>query len=273
MSSTTGFTISNEEIDTLCAFALKLADAAADVTISYFKSPIGVSDKDKGEGFDPVTAADKGAEEAVRTLIEKHYPDHAVHGEEMGIKETGSPFKWVLDPVDGTRAFISGLPTWGTLIALLYKDEPLIGVIDQPYIKERYLGWPGGATLNGREIKTRACTTLASATLSSTDPGLFSGAERTAFDKLTEESRLTRYGLDCYAYAVLAAGHMDIVVETGLKPYDMMALIPVIRGAGGAATNWQGDAPGKPGDKTGRLLAVGDPALIAEAEAILSAAV
>ncbi|MFC4349048.1 histidinol-phosphatase [Kordiimonas lipolytica] len=257
--------LSKDQVDELCAFACKLADAAAEITLSYFRQPIGVDDKDKGDGFDPVTKADQGAEKAIRALIEEHYPDHGIFGEEFGIKEAAGPFEWVLDPVDGTRAFISGLPTWGTLIALRHNGEPVIGVIDQPYIKERYLGWPGGATLNDMPIKTRACPSLDKATLSSTDPGLFKGVERDRFDTLLREIRLVRYGLDCYAYAVMAAGHMDMVVESGLKPYDMMALIPVIRGAGGSATNWEGEAPGD----CGRLLALGDPTLLEQVMDIL----
>lgn len=260
--------VSEQEIRELCDFACKLADAAADVTLGYFKSPIGVDDKDKGDGFDPVTKADQGSEKAIRALIEEHYPDHGIFGEEFGIKETDGPFEWVLDPVDGTRAFISGLPTWGTLIALRYKGEPIIGVIDQPYLKERYLGWPGGATLNGAPLKARACSGLDKATISTTDPDLFKANERPAFDTLLGRSRLVRYGLDCYAYAVMSAGHMDLVIESGLAIYDMMALIPVVRGAGGTATNWEGNAPGD----CGRLLAIGDPAMLDDVLAIVSGA-
>jgi len=257
--------LSKDQVEELCAFACTLADAAADVTLDYFRQPLGVDDKDKGDGFDPVTKADQGAEKAIRALIEAHYPDHGIFGEEFGIKDANGPFEWVLDPVDGTRAFISGLPTWGTLIGLRYNGEPVIGVIDQPYIKERYLGWPGGATLNGMPISTRTCPSLDKATLSSTDPNLFKGTERDRFDTLIRETRLVRYGLDCYAYAVMAAGHMDLVVESGLKPYDMMALIPVIRGAGGCATNWEGEAPGE----CGRLVAMGDPTLLTQVLDIL----
>ncbi|MCJ9428598.1 histidinol-phosphatase [Kordiimonas marina] len=247
------------EIETLTAFACRLADVAAEVTLKYFKSPISVTDKAAGAVFDPVTAADRGAEEAIRAVIESEYPDHAIFGEEFPRKVTDSRFEWILDPVDGTRAFISGLPTWGTLIALMYDGEPLIGVIDQPYIKERYLGWPGGASLNGAPIHTRACPNLDKATVSTTDPALFSAEERPLFDALLGKTQLVRYGLDCYAYAVLSAGHMDIVVEAGLKPYDMAALIPVVRGAGGVATDWDGREMGE--CPRGRLLAVGDPAL------------
>jgi len=252
-------------VKTLTSFANELADAAAAVTTRYFKSPLHVDNKLAGAAFDPVTQADKEAEKAIRALIEEQYPDHDIFGEEYGRTNKASAFEWVLDPIDGTRAFISGLPSWGTLIALKYEGTPVIGIIDQPYLGERYIGWTSGATLNGKTIRTRACSDLASATLSTTDPDLFTEAERPAFNAVLSRSRLIRYGLDCYAYAVVAAGHMDVVVESGLKPYDMMALIPVIRGAGGIATNWEGDNPGD----CGRLVAAGDAALHAEVCALL----
>lgn len=252
-------------VDTLTDFACKLADAAATVTLEHFRTPVGVDNKLGEDGFDPVTQGDQGAERAIRALIEEAYPDHDIFGEEYGRTNKGSDFEWVLDPIDGTRAFISGLPTWGTLIALKYKGEPVIGVIDQPYIRERYLGWTTGASLNGTPIRTRACPELSSATLSTTDQNLFTAAERPLYDTILDRSRLVRYGLDCYAYAIVAAGHMDVVIESGLKPYDMMALIPVIRGAGGVATNWHGEAPGE----CGRLVVAGDKTLHAEVTAIL----
>ncbi|UTW56015.1 histidinol-phosphatase [Kordiimonas sp. SCSIO 12610] len=252
-------------IDELRDFVERLSDAAASVTLKYFRQKISIDDKVKNGVFDPVTEGDRGAEAAIRALIDTHYPDHAIIGEEYGIKDGDSDFTWVLDPIDGTRAFISGLPTWGTLIALLYKGEPIIGVIDQPYLKERYVGMPGSATLNGDKLETRQCPTLADATISTTDPDLFKGTEREAFNRVLNGSKLVRYGLDCYAYAIVASGHMDLVIENGLESYDMMALIPVIRGAGGAVTNWQSDRPGA----SGHLLAVGDSALIPEVEALL----
>ena len=254
------------EVSSLTDFAASLADKAAAVTMAYFKSPIDIENKLKGDGFDPVTKADQEAEKAIRDLINKQYPDHDIFGEEYGHTKKGSDFEWVLDPIDGTRAFISGLPSWGTLIALKFQGEPVIGVIDQPYLRERYIGWTTGATLNGKTINTRACACLGQATLSTTDPDLFTDAERPAFDKLLQATRLVRYGLDCYAYAIVAAGHMDIVVESGLKPYDMMALIPIVRGAGGIATNWRGDAPGD----CGRLLAAGSDKTHKEALKYLS---
>lgn len=249
--------LTEAKTDELCRFSAKLAEAAAEVSLKHFRQPIDVDNKLGDAGFDPVTLADRGAEAVIRKLIEDTYPDHAIHGEEYGFKETGSPFEWVLDPIDGTRAFISGLPTWGTLIGLKYEGEPVIGVIDQPYIKERYIGWTTGAELNGKPIKTRPCSSLAKATISTTDADLFEAEDRKIFDSILEQSRLVRYGMDCYAYAILASGFMDVVLETGLLPYDMMALIPVVRGAGGVATCWTGGAPGP----SGKLLAVGDQGL------------
>jgi len=244
-------------VKTLCDFACTLADAAAEVSLRYFKTPLVIDNKYDDGGFDPVTQADRKAELAIRKLITAAYPDHDIFGEEFGRTNRGSDFEWVLDPIDGTRAFISGLPTWGTLIALKYKGTPIIGIIDQPYIRERYVGWTTGATLNGTRIYTRSCPDLSQATLSTTDPDLLTKQERPAFDSILKKSKLVRYGLDCYAYAVLAAGHIDLVIESGLKPYDMMALIPVVRGAGGVACNWEGEDPGG----CGRLIAMGDPSL------------
>lgn len=243
-------------VSTLLQFASKLADAAATVTLDYFRAPIGVDNKLGDSGFDPVTQADQGAERAIRALLEEQFPDHDIFGEEYGRTHKGSDYEWVLDPVDGTRAFISGLPTWGTLIALTYKGEPVIGVIDQPYLEERYLGWPGGASLNGERIST-SDSGITEATISTTDADLFKAEERPAFDRVLRETRLVRYGMDCYAYAIVASGHMDVVIESGLQPYDMMALIPVIRGAGGIATNWEGETPGP----CGRIVASANKSL------------
>lgn len=250
-------TLSADKIEELSAFAADLATAAAEVSLKYFRAPMDIDNKLGDDGFDPVTRADQGAEEAIRAVIEAKYPDHAIIGEEFGVKDTGSPFEWVLDPIDGTRAFISGLPTWGTLIGLKHEGVPLVGVIDQPYLGERYVGWTTGATLNGKPIKTRPCKSLGTATLSTTDADLFDPEDRAHFDAILKQVQLVRYGLDCYAYAILASGFMDVIMETGLETYDMMALIPVVRGAGGSATCWSGDAPGE----SGKLLAAGDEEL------------
>ena len=256
----------DEKLVELMHFANRLADAAATVTLASFRTAVDVDYKIKGDDhFDPVTEADRNAEKAIRTLIEEKYPQHAILGEEFGHKKNDSPFEWVLDPIDGTRAFISGLPTWGTLIALTYHGTPIIGIIDQPYMGERFAGSRLGATLNGSPIQTRKCQGLETATLASTDPGLFEGNELAAFNQMLAATRLVRYGLDCYAYAVLSTGFIDIVLESGLKPYDMMALIPVIQGAGGVAVNWHGGTAGP----DGRLLALGDPALLSPALQVL----
>lgn len=250
--------LDNQTIEELKLFAGTLADAAAGISMQYFRKKISVEDKGNPTWFDPVTKADQDAEKAIRTLIETTYPDHGIFGEEFGIKKTDGPFEWVLDPIDGTRAFISGLPTWGTLIALRYEGEPVVGVIDQPYLQERYLGWAygdmKGATLNGDAIETRSCRSLGEATISTTDADLFNDKERPLFDAVRAKAQLIRYGMDCYAYGIVASGHMDAVIEAGLQPYDMMALIPIVRGAGGVTVNWQGE---KPGDD-GRLIAAGD---------------
>lgn len=246
--------LSPSEIDQLKAFALTLADAAAKVSLAHFRR-LPETENKLDEGFDPVTIADREAERVMRALIEEHYPDHGIDGEEYGIKPTIGALSWCLDPIDGTRAYIAGLPTWGTLIALLEDGVPIMGIIDQPYIGERYVGYPGGAELNGTPITTRALSALKDAVVMTTDEHLFTPDQRSAFMRLRDTARLTRYGFDCYAYGVLAAGHIDIVAETGLQTYDRMALIPVIRGAGGSATDWHGN-PAGPSDQ---LLAVGDP--------------
>lgn len=258
--------ISDQLLTELTVFAGRLADAAAEVTLAYFRRPMDVTNKED-DGFDPVTEGDRGAEKVIRALIEEHYPEHGIIGEEFGSARADADLVWTLDPIDGTRAFISGLPTWGTLIALSYQGEPILGVIDQPYVKERYIGSHLGATLNGKPIKSRACPQLKYATLSTTAPELFEGKERELWDSLHDQAQLVRYGLDCYAYAIVASGHMDVVMETGLKIHDMAALIPVIRGAGGVATNWSGGKAGEDCEdarENGRLLAFGDPALADE---------
>ena len=249
----------------LSAFAERLADAAAEITLRHFRADMTVDNKEK-TGFDPVTIADRGAEDAIRALIETTYPDHGIEGEERPPRPAEGPFTWILDPIDGTRSFICGVPTWGTLIALLYEGRPVIGVIDQPYLKERYVGSPLGTTLNGNTIRTRACTGLSDAVMSTVDPDLFQDGERAVFDTLKTRSKLIRYSLDCYAYAILSAGHFDLILETRMKPYDIMALVPVIRGAGGMVTDWSGNEPGP----DGRLVALGDPGMAAEVLPLLT---
>jgi len=252
------------DIPKLLSFADRLADAARAAILPCFRAAHGCAHKG-GDRFDPVTDADTAAERAMRALIERELPEHRVLGEEYGGELATRGYQWILDPIDGTRAFISGLPTWGVLIGLYHDGAPLIGAMDQPYLDERYRGWisPGfsGANVTARGVtkplKTRACASLSEATLSTTDPYLFAGAEAAAFARVRGEAKLTRYGYDCYAYCMLAAGHIDCVIENGLKPFDIAALIPIVTGAGGGITSWDG------GDarEGGRVLAFGDATL------------
>jgi histidinol phosphatase-like enzyme (inositol monophosphatase family) len=244
------------------AFVLQLAAAAAEVTLPAFRGGGGHENKGEGGLFDPVTAADRGAEAAIRRLIEARYPDHGVVGEEYGADRPDAEFVWVLDPIDGTRAFISGLPLWTTLIALKQDGRPTVGAISQPYLDELYLGGPSGAWLEGRgerrPIRARACPRLTDAVISTTDPDILNGAELGAWTQVRAAARLARLGCDAYAYAMVASGHMDLVAETGLKEWDWASHLPLIEAAGGRVVNWRGEAP----DGDGRILAVGDPALI-----------
>lgn len=244
-------------------FAGNLADAARDVTLSYFRTGNDVADKSgAGGAFDPVTAADRGAEEVMRRMIRETYPDHGILGEEYGdhpAAETGDfPITWVLDPVDGTKSFIAGIPTWGTLIGINDGAGAVAGVMDQPVLGERFLGGPDGAVLNGKPIRTRGCAGLTAAALYCTDRAMFTDPrQRDAFDRIAAQSAYTRYGADCYAYCMLAYGLIDLVIEGSLKPYDIQALIPIVRGAGGVISDWAGGPP-EPG---GLVIAAGDPEL------------
>lgn len=218
------------------AFAAELADAARAAIAAASREA-----EDKGGGaYDPVTEADRAAERAMRALIEARYPDHGIAGEEYGVVRGDARFVWGLDPIDGTRAFICGLPSWTTLIALVEDGGATIGLIDAPAMAERYSGFGRVARLNGAPLATSGCETLADARFSTTDPYLFAGAEADGFERLRRATRVTRYGLDAYAYARLAAGSVDLVVESGLKPHDYNALGPVVRGAGGWFGNWEG---------------------------------
>ncbi len=269
--SNASVTLSEEEASAFADFACDLATAAAEITLKHFRSGIGVDNKLDGNAFDPVTIADRDAETAIRALIEEHYPDHGILGEEHGTKPGTSPFKWVLDPIDGTRSFISGVPLWGTLIALNNGEKPVVGVMDQPYTGERFVGRPGHAEMRqsgqSKKLSTRACSSLTHAILGCTDPAMFTDAgEMDAFSAVRSKARLTRYGTDCYFYCLVAAGHADLVIESSMQPYDIQALIPIVEAAGGIVTNWQGgDA-----QNGGRIIAAGDKRVHAEALDILS---
>jgi histidinol phosphatase-like enzyme (inositol monophosphatase family) len=253
----------------LLAFADTLADAAREVILPYFRAAHACEDKGGPGRFDPVTDADKAAERAMLALIERECPDHGVLGEEYGERASHSGYQWILDPIDGTRAFISGLPTWGVLIGLYYEGRPLIGVMDQPFTGERYRGWNDGANATVRGVthplKTRACASLSEAIFSTTSPDLFEGEEAQAWSRVRGKAKLVRYGYDCYAYAMVAAGHLDGVIESGLKPFDIAALIPILTGAGGGVCSWDG------GDASqgGRVLAFGNATVRDETLALL----
>jgi len=242
-------------------FLHEIADVAAPVSLKYFKKPIHIDNKGPklGTDFDPVTIADKLTEKAIRDLIRSRYPDHNIHGEEQAKEQKGSAFTWVIDPIDGTRAFISGIPTWGTLVSLHDGKKPIVGLLDQPYLKERYIGTSDNTTLNGEKITCRPCANMSEATISTTDPlQLFQDEiELDKFYRVAARAKLMRNGYDCYAYAMIAAGHMDVVIESGLEAYDIQALIPIIQGAGGVITNWQGG----PADHGGQVVACGDKRL------------
>lgn len=241
----------------LVALAQELADTARPIARRYFRTPVAVDDKSDQS---PVTIADREAEAAMRALLEARVPDHGIFGEEHGAVRTDAEFVWVLDPIDGTRAFITGLPIFGTLIALLRRGRPVLGIIDQPILGERWLGVEGErSTLNGRPISVRACPSLDRAYMYSTAPSMFAGDLERRHRALADSVKLFRWGGDCYAYGLLAAGHVDLVVENGLKLYDFAALVPVIQGAGGLITDWRGAELDMRSD--GSVLAAGDPSV------------
>lgn len=257
------------------AFALELAAAAARAALPLFRLK-GLGEDNKLahlSHFDPVTEADKSAERAIRALINTHFPDHGIIGEEYGSERTQADYIWVLDPVDGTRAFISGLPLWTTLIGLRYKGYPVLGLIAQPVLQEVFLGSPLGSRLitpaASTPLAVRACDGLKDAVIGTTDPYLFKGAEADAYTNLRHATKLQRYGCDAYAFAMVAQGTMDIALETGLKPWDIEAIIPVIENAGGVVTNWQGQPVGP---DAGQVIAASSRALIDEALVHLSKA-
>jgi myo-inositol-1(or 4)-monophosphatase len=241
------------EIETLAAFANELADTAALQTMALFRSGLEAHDKGKKPNFDPVTAADRGAERAIRDHIAARYPDHTVCGEEFDDRIGTSPYKWLLDPIDGTKAFIVGIPVWATLIGLLRDGVPLLGVMDQPFVRERFTGTPFGTVADGplgrRTLRTRTVPALSSAILASADPYNFTSAEDAErFHALRAKVRLTRFGGDAYFYCLLAAGQIDIVIDPGLDDYDVAALVPIIENAGGMITTWTGESPLKGGN-------------------------
>ena len=232
------------------------ADAAAPVTLAGFRSGLAVEDKSGGGGagsFDPVTRADREAEAVIRATLAERCPEIAFVGEESahgGAAHGAAPAtgrRWIVDPIDGTRAYVAGIPVWGTLVALADGNEPVLGLLDQPWLGERFVGHPDGAVLHGRggrvPLRVRAGRGLAAGVLCATAPEMFADAEREAFGRVAARAMSVRWGTDCYGYAMLAAGHVDAVVEAGLSSWDIAALVPVVRGAGGIVTDWRGGPP------------------------------
>ena len=241
------------------AFINRLATSSGETILPFFRTSLLIEDKSASQDFDPVTEADRAAEAVMRRLIKANFPQHGIVGEEFGNEREDAEYVWVLDPIDGTKSFIAGFPIWGTLIALLHQGTPVFGMMHQPFIAERFSGDSGSATYRGpsgeRKLAVRRCASLKEATSYTTSPRLMNDADRAAFGRVEQEVRLTRYGGDCYSYCMLAAGHLDLVIETELKPYDIAALIPIITGAGGVVTTWEGE----PAQNGGRIIAAGDP--------------
>jgi len=256
------------DLNEALAFGNSLADVAGPIARSYFRQPLDVESK---PDLSPVTIADKEIEARLRGMIRARYPDHGILGEEQGRDATDSEYVWVLDPIDGTKSFISGNPLFGTLIALLRHGRPVLGIIDHPVLGERWAGGPGlPALLNGRACRTRACARLADAIVMSTSPDSFGAADLARFDSVSLAARLRRFGGDCYSYALLASGHIDAVLASSLQPYDFMPLLAVVESAGGVMTGWRGERL-EIDDYDGRVLAAATPALHAEILALLDA--
>jgi myo-inositol-1(or 4)-monophosphatase len=252
------------------AFIGRLATASGETILPFFRTSLSIDNKSASD-FDPVTEADRAAEAVMRRLIKANFPQHGIVGEEFGNEHEDADYVWVLDPIDGTKSFIAGFPIWGTLIALLHKGTPVFGMMHQPYIGERFLGDNGSANYSGpsgeRKLTVRRCTSLKEATAYTTSPLLMKEDDRARFQRIEAAAKLTRYGGDCYSYCMLAAGHLDLVVETELKAYDIAALIPIVTGAGGIVTTWDG----KPAQKGGRIIAAGDPRVHEAAMKLLNA--
>jgi myo-inositol-1(or 4)-monophosphatase len=240
------------------AFVDQLATVSGEAILPFFRTALSIENKGVAGSFDPVTAADRAAETAMSALIRRNFPGHGIVGEELGNERTDAEYVWVLDPIDGTKSFISGMLAWGTLIGLMRFGEPVYGLMHQPFTRERFSGDSGAAHYRGpagnRDLRVRKCEALSDAVLFTTSPLLMKPPDRAAFGRVEDAVRLSRYGGDCYAYCMLAAGHVDLVIETELKPHDVMALIPIIRGAGGVITTWDDGLP----ERGGRIVAAGD---------------
>ena len=263
-----------KDLERLSAFAHELADLSEPSILSRFRRLGSVDNKAEAGAYDPVTEADRDVEKAIRAAIAKAYPDHRIIGEEFGVGGGSGEISWVLDPIDGTKAFVTGSPLWGTLIGMTVSGRPVLGLMNQPFTQERY--WSDGQQAKYRrssgeelELQTRRCANLSDAVLSTTSIDLLQpGFEQERFEALSTHIRMRRFGGDCYAYCLLAAGHIDLVVETGLNPYDIVAMIPIIEHAGGAISQWnEGDAAAG-----GRIVAAGDADIHRAALEILAGA-
>jgi histidinol phosphatase-like enzyme (inositol monophosphatase family) len=254
----------------LDAFLVDLNQASGEVILPLFRAENGLQNKASPGAFDPVTEADKGAERVIRQRIAEHFPDHGVIGEEYGEDRPDAEFVWVLDPIDGTRAFIAGLPVWTTLIALRFQGEPVLGSIGQPFTSELFIGHAGGSRLvshgGERPLRVRSCPKLSDAVIATTDPAIFEGPEREAWRGLRQGVRLARLGCDAYAYAMVAMGTMDMVIESRLKCWDIDSAVPLLEGAGGGITDWTGARLGRNG---GQVAISGDPACLEQALTVL----
>ncbi|KGD99081.1 histidinol phosphate phosphatase [Achromobacter sp. RTa] len=265
----TSLPLSAPQLAAYSAFAQALADQVRPLSRKWFRHALSIDTKADDS---PVTQADREVEAALREAISREYPDHGIFGEEFGASHAEAELVWSLDPIDGTRAFISGNPLWGTLLALLHRGKPVLGLIDVPMLDERWVGTAGGrASLNGAACRASGCTELRQAILYATSPDIFAGAELAAFDALAQAARMRRFGGDCYSYGLLASGHVDLVVEAGLQPYDYLSLMPVIEGAGGVITDWSGQPLGL--ESQGRVVAAATPQLHRQAMRVLGAAV
>jgi myo-inositol-1(or 4)-monophosphatase len=257
-------------LEPLIRLAEAAADAAGSVIRPYFRAGLAADDKADDS---PVTIADRNAEQAIRALIAASHPDHGILGEEYGLDNPGAGLRWVLDPIDGTRAFITGRPVFGTLIALLADGVPILGLIDQPVTGERWIGATGRPTTFrgpfGGKPGTKPCASLAAAELSCTSPEMFEAPDLPAWARMQAATRRTTFGGDCYAYGLLALGQIDVILESTMKVWDWAAIVPVINGAGGSVTDWRGHALTP--DSTGHILALGDPSLRDPAIACLAA--
>lgn len=276
--------VSEREIFDFLAIAHTLSDQSAKVILPYFRQKISVDHKDGKGIYDPVTDADRNSEQVIRSYLAEYLPDHSIIGEEFGHSDNGSPYCWIIDPIDGTRAFVMGSPLWGTLIGLEHNKEPLLGMMNQPFTGERFWGTPDGSfgwwpndtqaqlenTLPSSEsmsseagravhrLSTSGCVTLSKAIITTTCPDLFGSAEELeAFHNLRACCKMSRYGGDCYSYCLLALGQVDLIVESGLAPYDIAPLIPLVKGAGGVITTWDGG----PANLGGKIIASASPEL------------